>query len=227
MNYKWLWFDLDNTILNFSKSADLAFDLLMEELGIENTTSKKVLYDKINHSCWVKFENNILSLEEIKTTRFQKLFTNIGFDFDGYKANDMYLQHIGANPFLIDYATELIEYCHGKGYKLAILTNGMTLAQAPRLEKLDLLKYFDHLFVSESIKVAKPALGYFNHCYERCHPGSKDEILIVGDSLSSDIKGANNFGSDCVWYNPNNKKGASDYRIKHEIKSLKELESIL
>lgn len=225
--YKWLWFDLDNTLLDFNKSAQDAFRLLMEELGIENSKENKKIYDEINHECWIKFELGELSLETIKKGRFQKFFDAIGYTYDGLEANDKYLNYIGANPYFVDSAHELLAHCSTKQYKMAIITNGMTLAQFPRLKKLQIDHFFEHIFVSEEIGFSKPSLAYFNHCKEVTKLGHKDDVLIIGDNLASDILGGNHFGADVCWLNAKGQNADDSYHIKYEISQLDELMKIV
>jgi len=227
MKYKWLWFDLDNTLLDFSKSAQDAFRLLMEELGIDNTKENKKIYNEINHAYWENFEQGQVTLPIIKKERFQKFFDAIGFTFDGLEANNRYLNYIGANPYFIDGVQELLAYCSERKYRMAIITNGMTLAQFPRLKKLKIDHFFEYVFVSEEIGISKPSIGYFNHCKEVTELSNKDDVLIIGDNLSSDILGANNFSADACWYNPKNKIQDGSYSIKYEISDMKKLMEIL
>ena len=56
---------------------------------------------------------------------------------------------------------------------------------------------------------------------------SKNEVLMIGDSLSSDIQGGTNFEIDTCWYNPNKVENKTSLKPTYEVCSLKELKNLL
>ena len=125
-----------------------------------------------------------------------------------------------------DNGYELIQELKGKVKQYAV-TNGTKTAQDRKLDKSGLRELFDGVFISEEIGVEKPGKGFFDFVFQAIGCYELDEILIVGDSLTSDMQGGNNAGIRCCWYNPNGQDNYKNLRIDYEIKDLQEIKNIL
>ena len=224
MPYKWLLFDVDNTLLDFEQTEALALEQSFAQHGLPFPDSAKRRYHEINQSYWQRLERKEITPEVIRAGRFQDLFTELGLSFDAERFADSYLMQLGQQAPLIDGAMELLEELNGR-YQLGIITNGLANVQHPRLERSGLKPHFATVIISEEVGVAKPDARIFDIAFSRMNQPAKNEVLIIGDSLSSDIIGGINYGIDTCWFNPNGK--TTDLPITYEIKSLHQLNEIL
>lgn len=223
MKYTTLLFDLDETLMDFKKAEDNAITLLLEKYGIAPTQENKMLYSKINKSKWNALEKGEITRKELFLSRFAELFEILGIEADVAEANDEYLSFMAEGRFVLDGAEDVCREL-SKNYKMYIITNGSKKAQDGRLKNLPLTEFFDGVFISEEIGFDKPHRGYFDFVFENIPEKDRSKCLVIGDSLSSDIAGAVNYGIDSCWINP------SDYKMSdatYQIKALDELFGIL
>ncbi len=203
--YKYLLFDLDNTLLDFSAAQESALNSTFEKYGIVLTDEIRNQYNEINHGLWAKYEQGLMTRKEVIYSRFVMLFEKIRVDIDGIAFEDDYQKALGQGSKLMPFAREVLETLKNT-HKLYIVTNGVTETQFSRLRLSDTEKYFEQIFVSEAAKCQKPSKEFFEYCFEKMNNNNVDEMLVIGDSLSSDIKGGNNAGITTCWYNPNGLK---------------------
>ena len=121
---------------------------------------------------------------------------------------------------------ETVQTCKGKVLQYAV-TNGTKLAQDRKLKNSGLIELLDGVFISEVIGVEKPMVGFFEKVFETIGAYDKSEVLIVGDSLTSDMQGGNNVGIVTCWFNPDEKANSTDLRINYEIRDLQQVLDIL
>ena len=159
-------------------------------------------------------------------SRFGLLFRELGIEDDGIGFEDVYQDLLGQQHVIIPEAPEVIDYLYRK-YELYIVTNGVTATQLRRLKDSGMDRYMRKIFVSEETGYQKPWKEYFDYCFERIPQFDPEKSLIIGDSLSSDIKGGNNAGIKTCWYNPGKEQNTLNLRIDYEISSLKELYEFL
>jgi len=227
MRYPILWFDLDNTLLNFSNSSVRAFTELCKEIGLEEKEDSYATYHKINKVEWELFEQGKITQDQLKHSRFQNYFDHIGFKFDGLTANGIYLKYIVEFPSYLDGVEDLLGHVKAKGYNSSIVTNGMKEVQRPRIKKCNWEHHFQHIFVSDEMGVAKPQIEFFDHCLNASGNPDKSDILIIGDTLKSDILGANRAGIKSCWINPQQKECPPDIIPDYEIRKLSDLKEII
>ena len=224
--YNWLFFDLDNTILDFGASSKEAFFTIFDSTDYVPSLEDYQVYNTINHQVWVNLEKGLLTLEELKTRRWQLFFKEKGIDLDPAVTNQAYFDYIKENPAFVSGAIGLIEGL-AKSYDLCLVTNGLAEVQYPRLRLSGLDKLFPHIIVSEEIGVAKPKAAFFDHVMKVVGHPMKEEILMIGDTLTSDIRGGIDYGLDTCWYNYYGQENTTQYRPTYAIKSIKELLGIL
>jgi HAD superfamily hydrolase (TIGR01509 family) len=107
-----------------------------------------------------------------------------------------------------------------RGRRLVVLSNGIKDVQVPRIRNSPLAAYIEALVVSEEAGVGKPDPGIFEHACKVLGFHDKQGMLMVGDSLASDIQGGANFGIDTCWYNPGRRENSSELRPTYEVDSL-------
>ena len=224
-NYTTIYFDLDNTLLDFNKTEYKAIIKLLNKHSLPATDEVAHSYSKINQSFWEAFERGDIKKEEIFEGRFKKLLEYLNEQRDTAIMAEDYFEFLAEGHDVVDGAFEILWYLKERGYKLCATTNGVAKTQYKRIKESGLEKYFDGIFVSENAGHQKPEREYFDYVLENSEEKNRDNILIIGDSQSSDILGGINSGIDTCFYNPKHKK--AEYPSAFEISSLLELKEIL
>lgn len=224
--HKWILLDLDNTIFDFNTSSYLAFNAFLNDFGIERRSQYYDIYKKVNATAWQKLESGEITSDEVKWTRFQNFFEAIGIEKDPHQANICYLDHLVDNFRFIHQAEETVAYL-GSNYLLAAVTNGLKRVQRPRLHRSGIMAAFSVVVVSEEVGSAKPQQAFFDVAFSKMGSPVKKEVIIVGDNLTSDIKGGLDYGIDTCWYNHERIINGHDIRPHFEINSLDEIKEIL
>ena len=224
--YTTILLDADDTIFDFGACEGEALRLAFEQYGFRMNDEIKAAYAKINKDLWKQYEKGIIDKNTVICTRFQLLFERFQMNGDKKGFEDTYQELLGMQHFLIEDALQVIEYLYRK-YDLYIVTNGVTKTQLRRFGESGLDRYMKRIFVSEETGFQKPMKEYFDYCFERMNNHDLDKMMIIGDSLSSDIKGGNNAGITTCWYNPASLINNTDASVDIEIKQLRELFNLL
>ena len=208
-NYKYILFDMDNTLLDFSRAEYLAFRETAENVGL--TYSEKLYedYSEINESLWKRLEVGTITLEELKTERFRMLLTSLGAPDNAekekraFEMREEYMRALGQQGCLVENALEVCKEL-SKKYRMFIVTNGIADIQVSRFELSGIKPYFEEMFISENIGYTKPDKGYFDYVLNAVGDSDKSAYLVIGDSLTSDCDGAKAYGLDICRFNPKN-----------------------
>lgn len=113
------------------------------------------------------------------------------------------------------------------GHELYLVTNAVESVQRARFERSAIRPYFRDVFISEAIGCGKPSPAYFAYVL-RAVPGlTAENGLVIGDSLTSDIQGANNAGLACCWFNPKGLPRPDGLRIDYEVRTLEEIADLV
>ena len=226
MKYRWLLFDADGTLFDYDKAEAYALRTTFREFGLEYEPDYLDVYRPINAQIWRDFEKGLISAESVKADRFQQLFDAIGVERDAQSFSTRYLENLGDSAELIEGAENLIRRLHGR-VGLMLITNGLQEVQRSRLARSAIADYFAGMVISEEVGSAKPHRDIFDAAFARMGGPRKEDVLLIGDSLTADIRGANDYGIDACWYNPAGRTPGSDLRISYEISRLQELLNIL
>lgn len=220
-----LW-DVDGTLMDFKKSEHESLKEALISVGYTPSEKDIELYSRINDSCWKKYEKGEMCYDDIFTSRFKEFFAELGIKADIGETNDIYRRNLGEIYFLKEGALSLCRGLKGK-VRQYIVTNGWAETQIKKVTSSGLLDAVDGMFVSGLIGCPKPEKRFFDRCFEKIGFVDKEKTVIVGDSLSSDMKGGENAGIHTCWYNPGGEKNTSGVRIDYEIKSLAEVTDIV
>lgn len=227
MKYKVLLFDADETLFDFKKSESIALEHAISDFEIPYDPDHHLkIYDAINTAIWKEFEEGKITQNTLKVERFKRLAQELGINFDPQHFSERYMYHLAEASILLDDATALLEKLDCK-FNLVILTNGLAYVQNRRIGKSSIAKYFSHIVISEEVGVAKPNPEIFEHTLKLINQVDKSEVLMIGDSLTSDIKGGNKFGIDTCWYNPKKLDNTSQVNPTYEINDLMSLLEII
>lgn len=218
--------DLDDTLLDFHRAEAEAIRHTFREIGIEPSDDNVALYSKINRSCWARLELGELTREDVLHQRFDILFATLGVSGDSHATQKLYEYRLSLGAYYLDGAKELLDELYGC-YRLYLATNGIVNVQARRIADSGIGKYFDNIFVSERIGYNKPDKRFFDIAFSEIPDFDKDETVIVGDTLTSDILGGINAGIRTIYFNPNGRKNDTGITPHYEIASLGELTKLL
>ncbi len=225
MKYKILLFDLDDTLLDFSANEADSLDKLFTVHGITLTDEILKLYHSVNKQLWENYENGILSLNEVLNTRFSKTMEKTGKTVNGREWERQYREFLGNGHQLTESALEVCRTL-SKTHRLFVVTNGVTVTQLKRIKQAGLYDLFEDIFTSEYIGYQKPLKEFFDYVTGHISGFSLKDSLIIGDSLSTDIKGGILAGMDTCWFNKKAQTRSEDIKSTYMIKELHEIYNI-
>ncbi|MDO5522305.1 MAG: YjjG family noncanonical pyrimidine nucleotidase [bacterium] len=214
--------DVDGTLLDFNKAQATALERVFELNSLELTASTLALYNEINHGLWKQYELGEISRDTVLFTRYVRLFKMLDIPLDGVAFERQYQSLLAEGAYLLPGALPLVTYLSDH-YDLYIVTNGVATTQHKRLEASGLDKFMKGIFISETLGYQKPDVRFFEKCYEEIPNADPDKMIIIGDTLSSDILGGNHAGITTCWYNPTGEENHTDAIVDLEIKHLDEL----
>lgn len=227
MKYTYLLFDADDTLFDFPQAASQAFSILCQTHNIPDTQETRALYHSVNEVLWAAFDRGEVTKEYLTVERFVRFLSALNLDRDPVQCNQTYLGALGQGVFPLPYAEEVCQTLQERGYHLFIITNAVASVQRTRLANSVFSSFFEEAFISEEAGASKPNKAYFDYVCTRIPEITSENTLIIGDSLSTDMRGANNAGLPCCWYNPSRKPCTADLRIDYEIHDLRELLQIV
>lgn len=221
-----LW-DVDGTLLDFKAAEKAAIADCFAQFGYPPYTEEMIIrYSAINTYYWEQLELGNIEKPRMLVQRFEDFFKEYDLPCDPHAFNKLYQSQLGEHIVFFPYATETLEKFKGK-YKQYAVTNGTATAQQKKLNKSGLINIFDGIFISDLLGAEKPDIGFFQKVFSAIGNPPKEEVLIIGDSLTGDIKGGNNVGIATCWFNPTGLPRKEGITVDFEIASLKEIESIL
>lgn len=224
--YEVLLFDVDGTLLNFDAAERDGIEGLLNHFEVPVTEENVHKYHVTNKRYWEMLERGEITRDQVLSLRFEEYFGDFGIQVVGMEVDKLYREYLNASAVLIDGAIELLETLKGR-YPLYIVTNGVAATQYNRLAKSGLDKYFDGIFISEEAGAQKPQMEFFEYCFEKMGRRDVENMLIIGDSLTSDMRGGNNAGIDAMWYNPHGAENATDVHVEYVVGTLEEIKEML
>ena len=222
-----LW-DIDGTLLDFHAVESATIHALFREFNLGECTNEMVRqYSLINEEYWQRLERNEISKDRVLVGRFETFFESRGIDPAlAPSFNREYQLRLGDLIVFRDNSLDLVKSLHGK-VRQYVVSNGTVSVQTKKLRDSGLGEFMDEVFLSEDLGVEKPNSGFFDHVMNAISPESKSEVMIVGDSLTSDMQGGLNAGIVTCWYNPDNKPLPDRYPVDYVISDLRDLLPIL
>lgn len=218
--YKAVLMDADDTIFDFGAGNRRAVDTLMDEIGYHHP-DRFEQYQEINHACWAALEKGEMTQAELQVARWARFLERYGLSHDAETTANRFVEILGRQVILLPHAEEAMKFIAAR-LPVVILTNGITTVQKSRMAKSAVRDYISDLVISQEVGISKPNPAIFRYALDKL--GLKaDEVIMIGDSPSSDILGANNAGIDACWYNPKGKTLPEGVHAKYVITDLKQI----
>ena len=225
-----IFFDLDHTIWDFDRNAEETlhelyyrydFDKLLNDVdsaGFINT------YTRNNHRLWHLYHHGKIDKETLRKNRFADTFIDLGLDPHIFPKGfeEEYISICPTKTNLFPHAHETLSYLQTK-YNLHLISNGFKEACETKLEKSNLFPYFQTIVISENIGINKPDPAIFDYAVSQSKTKASASIMI-GDNLDADVRGAQNYGMDAIFFNAIGAEKPID--IPHMIEDLKELQKV-
>ena len=221
-HYPWLWFDADNTLFDYNRAEITALKKAFQSVNAPFEDEYLDSYRRINRSLWLALERREITPDALRTRRFELLLAAIRLDCSPVQMSMAYVEQLAICAELIDGAYEVLSALQGN-CRLAILTNGLQDIQRSRLAHSSIRDYITEMIISEEVGAAKPDPAFFEAAFARLGYPAKRDVLMIGDSITSDIQGGVAYGIDTCWYNPTAEPRPGDLKITYEIASLREL----
>ncbi len=231
--YETLIFDLDDTLVDDGESIKYAFNAVLEKLNIDFNEDLFQKWRKADRDFWDNWAHKKLILPKfnsvdeevtyVRAYRFALFFSNLNLSFDDAVAlNNLYCDNLGVNIVEIEGATDLIKDL-SQTHEIAIASNGPKEAALTKINKINLDPYISAILTSGEIGIGKPNKEFFDCLYKKLENKNKAKMLLIGDSLATDIKGGMDNGIDTCWFNPNGDILLDGYKPTMEIQKLLQL----
>ena len=225
--YEFLLFDIDGTLLDYRSAERNTLGNTIDHFGVAFDEDYHLpLYREINNDIWHRFEQGLISGQQLRTERFQLFADRLGVKIDPNEMSRIYLGFLRQEATYISGAMDVVRKVHGK-FKLALITNGLRDVQYQRIDKAGLAEFFPTVVISEEVGIAKPDPAIFGHAMEVAGHNDRHSTLIIGDSLNSDIRGGIAFGIDTCWINPSGMQNHLDQSPTYTIQGIDQLTDIV
>ncbi|HMN13083.1 MAG TPA: YjjG family noncanonical pyrimidine nucleotidase [Bellilinea sp.] len=226
MCYPFLCFDADHTLYNFVDAEQESINAAFADFGYPFNPEYFPLYHRLNMEVWHQYALGQFPQSRIESLRMERLLAHLGYSLDPQTFSDVFLAHMARLDKPEPHAVETLRTLSAE-HTIAVLTNGLTLLQRPRMEQAAFKPYIHHHIIAQELGVSKPHAEYFAKAMEIIGCEDPGTALMIGDSLSSDIGGALNFGMDACWYNPHGLENTSPHKPTYEIRDLSKLLAIV
>ncbi|CAK8053890.1 YjjG family noncanonical pyrimidine nucleotidase [Eupransor demetentiae] len=226
MTYQYLIFDLDDTLFDFKGGEDAGLKTALQDFGLSDAELDQFLvtYDQVNQGLWRAFEDGEISRHDIFKRRFPDTLEEMKMDAaDGKMLEERYYAQLVKNFRLLPHAKELLDALQGQ-HTLIAGTNGQTDMQKSRLAGTGLDQYFDQVYISDEIGVGKPDPAFFEHIFAQNPDMTRENTVMIGDGVNSDMQGAQKAGLDRIWFNDKQAKLPDNISVTQEVNHLLDIE---
>ena len=221
-HYPWLWFDADGTLFDYNRAEATALRNTFHSLTLPFEDDYLGVYRGINSKLWRALEQQEITPAVLRFRRFELLLESLQLSGSPDQMSTAYVEQLGICADLLDGAYDVLQTLHGT-CQFAIVTNGLQAVQRSRLAHSTIRHFISELIISEEVGAAKPQAAFFEAAFARTGHPAKSDVLIIGDSLTSDIQGGVDYGIHTCWYNPTGEPRPEGLPITYEIPHLPEL----
>jgi len=221
-HYAWLWFDADGTLFDYDRAEKTALQRAFQSVNTPFEPEYLHVYRRINQGLWQALERQEITPAVLQVRRFELLQEALQLGGSPTQMSSAYLEQLALCADLMDGAEEVLRTLQAT-CRLAIVTNGLQAVQRSRLARSRIRDYVAELIISEEVGAAKPEAAFFAAAFARLGQPAKSDVLLIGDSLSSDMQGGLDYGLDTCWYNPGGEPRLNGLPITYEIGHLRDL----
>lgn len=226
-----LFFDLDHTLWDFETNSRLALraghaELHLAQHGVEDVDAWIASYEKANDWCWGQFREGKMDKATLRSKRFHMAFEGLGLDVEETLAAKLGEHYISVSPYqtaLIDGTLDVLDTLLARGHRMVVLTNGFEEVQHIKVQHSGLERYFTEVLTSDALGVKKPHPEAFSTAASMAGLAMDAGIVMIGDSLESDVLGAQNVGWDAVHFNPDGPEAPEAWRTVRSLRGLLDL----
>ncbi len=222
---KGVFIDVDNTLLDFNKCAAKAIKIIMESRNLDYFDNYFTTFKTINDGLWLRHERGEITKDELYDIRFNLIFADLGLDLDGHSFEAEFRKELYTLSEPVDNALDILKYLHDK-YQIFVVSNAYHEQQVSRLKNAGMLDYIDKVFTSELLGVQKPNKEFFEKALQESQLEVED-LILIGDSLTADIKGGKTIGLKTIWFNFQKENSPTSISPDFIIDNLLEVKNIL
>lgn len=222
---KAVFIDIDNTLLDFNKCAELSMRKCFEKFGLQFTNEVFPTFKRINDGLWRDIEKKTLTRDELHEIRWNLIFKALGIDFDGKVMEKEFLNELNFSVVPVSHAEEILAYLSSK-YEVYSVSNAPMEQQRKRLKASGFDKYLKKAFISQEIGYDKPDKRFFDACFSGANHLKKEQVVLIGDSITADIIGGRDYGLKTIWFNFEKIK-VSNTNADYTVENLLEIKNIL
>ena len=218
--------DIDNTLIDFNECARQSIIRIFNDFNLLYSDNVFKTFTDENIKIWKRLENGEITKAYLRANRWNIILEKLGLIADGPAIEELFEKGIAESAYVVTGASELLEYLHKK-HTLYVISNGFRAVQENRLNISGFNKYFSGMFFSEDIGISKPQKEFFDYCFRGINYPEKENVILIGDSLSADIIGGNNYNIKTIWFNKNNEKCPDNIKPTYIVRTLSEINSII
>ncbi|WP_373779222.1 pyrimidine 5'-nucleotidase [Glaesserella sp.] len=221
MKYQWMLFDADETLYSFN--SYLGLNTMLKRYGIDFTQQDYDEFQAVNKPLWVAYQNKEINADELKHRRFAKLSAQTGQCAN--TLNHELMEEMALVSLPLVGVESMLSTLYGR-VKMGIITNGFNALQQKRLRNTGTERFFEIVITSENVGAAKPEPKIFEYAFSQMGEFDKSKVLMIGDTLASDVLGGNQVGVDTCWFNPHQHKNETAIQPTYEIHDILQLVDI-
>ena len=218
--------DIDNTLIDFNECARQSIIRIFNDFNLPYSNNVFKTFTDENIKIWKRLENGEITKAYLRANRWNIILEKLGLIADGPAIEELFEKGISESAYEVTGAKELLAYLYSK-HDLYVVSNGFRVVQENRLNLSDFKKYFKGMFFSEDIGISKPQKEFFDYCFYELNNPEKENVILIGDSISADIKGGNSYNIKTIWFNKNNEKCPDDVKPTYIVKTLSEIQNII
>jgi len=218
--------DLDNTLIDFNECARQSIIKIFNNFNLPYTEDVFKTFTDENIKIWKRLEKGEITKAYLRANRWNIILEKLNLVADGPAIEELFEKGIAKSAYEVTGAKELLEYLY-KNHDLYVVSNGFRKVQENRLNISNFKKYFKGMFFSEDIGISKPQKEFFDYCFSELKNPKKENVILIGDSISADIFGGNNYNIKTIWFNKNNEKCPDNVKPTYIVRTLNEIQSII
>ena len=218
--------DIDNTLIDFNECARHSIIKIFNDFNLPYCNNVFETFIRENIKIWKRLENGEITKTYLRANRWNIILEKLNIVFDGSLIEELFEKSIAESAYEVQGAKELLEYL-SKKHQLCVVSNGFRAVQENRLNISGFRKYFKKMFFSEDICISKPQKEFFDYCFNSLNNPPKEDVILIGDSLSADILGGINYNIKTIWFNKNNETCPDNIKPTYIVRTLAEIKDII